>query len=79
MAKDITSPYHLSSQSAVALLRPVEATLAELEARLNQYVERIPMSDSDREKVATARKIVAEDRARIAEIVQADRTGATAS
>lgn len=70
MAKEISSPYHLSPQSAAALLRPIEASLAELEARLIQYVERIPMPYADREKVAVARKIVAEDRARIAEVVE---------
>jgi hypothetical protein len=69
MAKPISSPYHLAPQSAVALLGPIEASLAELEARLTQFIERIPMSDADRETVARARGIVAEDRAKIAALV----------
>jgi len=79
MAKEILSPYHLSPQSAVALLRPIEAALGELESRLTQYVERIPMPDSDRETVATVRSIVAGDRARVTEILEKSGPGSTTS
>ena len=68
MARPVSSPFHLSPQSAVALLRPIAATLVELEARLAQYEERIPMPDSDREKIAVARGLIAHDLRRIAEL-----------
>ncbi len=68
MPKQISSPFHVSPQSAVALLRPIAGILVELEARLAQYEERLPMSDSDREKIAAARDIIARDLRRIAEL-----------
>ena len=74
MARTVTTPYHLGPQSAFALLPPVTTSLGELEARLTQYVERIPMPDADREALERALGIVAECRRRVAEIsVGADR------
>lgn len=70
MPQAIDTPYHLSPQSASALLRPIDAALRELEIRLTQYVERIPMPDADRELVARARESVARDRERVAALVE---------
>lgn len=68
MANRASSPFHLGPQTAKSLLGPVEARLLELEARLTQYVERIPMSDADREVISRARQSVAQDRSRIVEL-----------
>lgn len=79
MAREISSPYHLSPQSAPVLLGPIEATLAELEARLRQYVDRLPMSDSDRETVAQAHEVMAQNRAKIAALAASHADGAKRS
>ncbi len=68
MPKELSSPYHLSPQSAPVLLAPIGGTLGELEARLTQYVERVPMPDVDRETVARALDAVAQARAKIVEL-----------
>lgn len=77
MSKDLaatrTPAYHLSPQSAVALLGPIEASLAELETRLAHYVERISMPDGDREAIAKARAVLSRDRAAITELLKAER------
>ncbi len=69
MSPKAASPYHLGEQHASALLRPIEAALAELEARLVQYVERIPMSDDDREAVRAGQNVVNQARAGLGEIL----------
>lgn len=58
-------PYHIGEQYPVALLPPVVATLGELQARLNQYVERLHLSDADRTRLAAARDAVSEARSRV--------------
>lgn len=62
------TPYHLSPHTAPVLLGPVGANLAELEARLVRYVERVHMSDADRAVVAEALGIVADARERVAKL-----------
>jgi hypothetical protein len=64
-------PYHIADQRAVALLPPVATELAELEARLAQYVTRINMPDADRALVAQARDALAEARSRLTQILAA--------
>jgi hypothetical protein len=62
-------PYHIGDQQADALLPPVGEALAELEERLTQYVDRLRMSDDDRERTRAARAIVAEARRRLSDVV----------
>ncbi|MBX6770222.1 MAG: hypothetical protein IRY83_00695 [Chloroflexi bacterium] len=62
------TPYHLGPQSAEALLRPIDAALAELESRLAHYVERIPMSEADRDRVARAHELVARCRSGLGDL-----------
>lgn len=59
MAETPASPYHIDQQYADGLLRPVGATLAELEERLTQYVDRLYLGARDRARVEAARDIVA--------------------
>ncbi len=63
-------PYHLGQQYASALLRPVAASLADLEARLTQYVERMPMSDDDRAAMFAAQSAVAQAKAEVERLAQ---------
>lgn len=67
MAAQKLPPFHVSEQSASVLLGPIEASLAELEARLSLYVGRIAMSDADRTAIARAREIVAKARSDISQ------------
>jgi uncharacterized coiled-coil protein SlyX len=67
------SPYHIGEQRGIALLGPVEATLAELEARLAHFVDRINLSDADRSAVAEARSVVGQAHARLAALATAAR------
>ena len=68
MPKELSSPYHLSPQSALVLLAPIGGTLGDLEARLAQYVGRVPMPDADRETLSRALEIVTQARSEIAEL-----------
>lgn len=52
------TPYHIGPQSAAALLGPIRQSLAELEARLAHYTERLHMPDADRATVQRARAIL---------------------
>ena len=62
------TPYHLSPHTAPVLLGPVGANLAELEARLVRYAERVHMSDADRAVVTEALGVVADARERLARL-----------
>lgn len=68
MPKELSSPYHLSPHSAPVLLTPIGGALGDLEARLTQYVDRVPMPDPDRETVSQALTIIAQARLKIAEL-----------
>ncbi len=57
--------FHLGQQYALALLGPISSALGELEARLTQYVERMPMSDDDRAATFQAQSAVAQARAQV--------------
>ncbi len=57
--------FHLGQQYAPALLGPISSALGELEARLTQYVESIPMSDDDRVATFQAQSAVAQARAQV--------------
>lgn len=74
MPKELSSPYHLSPQSAPVLLAPIGGTLGDLEARLTQYAERVPMPDADRETVSRAIEIVSQARARIVDLSKSHQT-----
>ncbi|MGH2459945.1 MAG: hypothetical protein ACRDIY_13895 [Chloroflexota bacterium] len=74
MPKELSSPYHLSPHSAPVLLTPIGGALGELEARLTQYVDRIPMPDADRETVSQALSIVSQARRRIVELATSQPT-----
>lgn len=68
MVRSAASPYHLGPQSARALLPPIQESLERIEARLAQYVERIPMGEFDREVLARAREVIQETRRRLDQI-----------
>ena len=53
------TPYHIGPQSAAALLGPVTQSLAELEARLAHYPDRLHMPDADRATIGRARDVLA--------------------
>lgn len=53
------APYHIQPHEAPPLLKPVAAQLAELEARLTVYADRVKMSDETRATVQKARDAVA--------------------
>lgn len=73
----LNSPYHLADQHAAALLGPVTASLAELEARLAQYAERLHMSEADRLSVAEAYSIVAQAHEKVATLTRAAGRGSS--
>ena len=62
------TPYHIGPQSAPALLGPVVLGLAELEARLGHYHERLHMPDQDRATIGRARDLLAGALARLREL-----------
>jgi hypothetical protein len=66
-------PYHIGEQYADALLRPISDTLAELDARLSQYVDRLRLSESERERIERARTILADAREQLSEVLTAKR------
>ena len=53
------TPYHIGPQSAAALLGPVAQSVAELEARVAHYHDRLHMPDADRATIARARDVLA--------------------
>ena len=53
------TPYHIGPQSAAALLGPVVLSVAELEARLAHYHDRLHMPDADRATIGRARDALA--------------------
>lgn len=57
--------YHLGEQRADAILRPLALTLAELETRAQQYLDRLKLVDEDREAVAAAHRALAAARAEL--------------
>ncbi len=63
------NPYHIDEQYADALLRPIGLTLAELDERLTQYVDRLYLADGDRARVEQARELIADTRRRLRPLV----------
>jgi len=53
------TPYHIGPQSAGALLGPIVQSVAELEARVAHYHDRLHMPDADRAALGRARDILA--------------------
>lgn len=45
------TPYHLSEHSAYTLVKPLTLTLAEMDRRVQHHLERLRMTDEDREIV----------------------------
>lgn len=68
--------YHIGEQHAAALLPPVAVSLSELHLRLDQYVERLHLSDEDRSSVAAARDVVAAAQQRVDHILREVSRGA---
>jgi hypothetical protein len=64
-------PYHIGEQYADALLRPVGDTLAELDARLDQYVDRLRLAEIDRQRLEAAQAILADARERLSAVLAA--------
>jgi hypothetical protein len=62
------TPYHIGPQSAAALLGPIVLGVAELEARLGQYHERLHMPDQDRATIGQARDVLAGALSRLREL-----------
>ena len=58
-------PYHISEQSAKALLNPIRLDLLEIERRLQHYADRILMADADREQIRRAHQIIQRARSEI--------------
>jgi hypothetical protein len=53
-------PYHTNNQTAYALLLPIQASVRELEARTQHYLERLRLaSDADRAALASANQALA--------------------
>ena len=53
------APYHIQPHEAAPLLKPVAAQLAELEARLSVYADRVKMTEEARATIRKAREAVA--------------------
>ena len=66
MPSPATAPYHIQPHEAAPLLKPVVAQLAELEARLGHYADRVRMSDETRATLRRAQSAVARARAEVA-------------
>ncbi len=62
--------YHLDQQYAAALLRPVVATLAELERRLEHYRLRVRVAPEDRAAIEAAGRALADARRELEQIWQ---------
>jgi hypothetical protein len=60
------APYHIQPHEAPPLLKPVVAQLAEIEARLTNYADRVKMTDQTRATVQKARDAVARARQEVA-------------
>jgi hypothetical protein len=54
VAKSSLPTFHIERQFAASLLGPIDNSLEELIARLEQYRERLPLSDDDRAAIAAA-------------------------
>jgi hypothetical protein len=53
--------YHINEQTAYALLRPVHASIRELEARTRHYINRLHLqSEQDRAALEAANRALAE-------------------
>jgi hypothetical protein len=67
---DKTAPfYHIGDQYASALLPPIALELHALEARLDQYISRLHLSEGDRAQLTEARDAVIEARAQIDQLL----------
>ena len=53
------TPYHINTQRADALLRPMAVTVEELAARATHYLERLSFTDADRAAMAAAQAALA--------------------
>jgi hypothetical protein len=62
------TPYHIGPQSAAALLGPIVRDVAELEARLAHYHDRLHMPEADRAAIARARDALAAARTQLNEL-----------
>ena len=63
--------YHIGEQTAYALLRPVHASLRELEARTRHYMDRLNLrSEQDRAALEAANHALAEAERAIERLVK---------
>lgn len=72
------STYHTSEQEAAALLRPVCASLTELEQRLQHYASRVAMTPVNRDTVLAAHAAVETARQRVEQLWQQAAASTTA-
>ncbi len=65
------SKYHVREQQAYALLRPMCASLQELERRAQHYVERVMLMPEEQEALQAAHRAIAAAGAEVERIWQA--------
>jgi len=68
------TPYHINTQRADALLRPLAASVEELAARATHYLERLSFADADRAAMAAAQAALATAQAELDRLWQASLT-----
>ena len=68
--------YHIGGQTASALLQPVQASLRQLEARTQHYLDRLELqSDSDRAALIAATTALAAARRELERVTGASARG----
>lgn len=73
-----TTRYHLSAHGADDLLGPIEAALRELEARMQHYLDHVPLdSDADSAAIQSTREVLERARLAIAGIGRSETAPAT--
>jgi hypothetical protein len=65
--------YHLSEQQAGALLTPVDATLGELERRVQHYLDRVALGTQDLDALQKAHAVLANASREITQLLDESR------
>ncbi len=65
--------YHLSDQQADALLAPINATLDELERRVQHYLNRVPLGAQDADTLQQAHAVLTSASQEVARLLDASR------
>lgn len=65
------TPYHINTQRADALLRPMAVTIEELAARATHYLERLGFADTDRAAMVAAQAALTTAQAELDRLWQA--------